>query len=55
MTKKPKIFQQVLNEKKAICKMQNFCVLLAFLLITISLLTAVSICCYLIKYRAKKH
>ena len=31
------------NKKKAICKTQNFCVLLAFLLITIALLLAVSI------------
>ena len=42
------------NEKKAICKMQNFYVLLAFLLLTIALLIAVSIYCYLTKYRAKK-
>ena len=38
------------NEKKATCKTQNFYILLAFLLITILLLTAVSIYCYLIKY-----
>ena len=38
------------NEKKSTCKMQNFYILLAFLLITIALLIAVSICCYLIKY-----
>ena len=37
------------NEKKATCKTQNFYILLAFLLITIALLTALSICCYLIK------
>ena len=42
------------NEKKAICKTQNFYILLAFLLITIVLLTAVSIHCYMIKYRAKQ-
>ena len=41
------------NEKKATCKAQNFYILLAFLLITIALLIAVSIYCYLIKYRAK--
>ena len=36
--------------------MQIFYILLAFLLITIALLIAVSIYCYLIKYRAKlKH
>ena len=34
--------------------MQNFYILLAFLLITIALLIAVSIYCYLIKYRAKQ-
>ena len=38
------------NEKKATCKMQNFYILLAFLLITIELLIAVSNHCYLIKY-----
>ena len=42
------------NEKKATCKMQNFYILLVFLLITIALLIAVSIYCYLIKYRAKQ-
>ena len=31
------------NEKKVTCKTQNFCILLAFLLITIALLKAVSI------------
>ena len=41
------------NEKKATCKTQNLYILLAFLLITKSLLTAVSVYCYLIKYRAK--
>ena len=35
---------------KAIFKTQNFYILLAFLLITIALLIAVSIYCYLIKY-----
>ena len=44
------------NEKKATCKMQNFYILLVFLLITIVLLIAVTIYCYLIKYRAiQKH
>ena len=44
------------NEKKATCKMQNFHILLVFLLITIVLLIAVTIYCYLIKYRAiQKH
>ena len=36
------------------CKIQNFYILLAFLLITIDLLIAVSIYCYLIKYQAKQ-
>ena len=39
------------NEKKATCKTKNFYILLAFLLITIGLLIAVSIYCYLTKYR----
>ena len=42
------------NEKEAICKTQHFYILLAFLLITIALLIAVSIYCYLIKYQAKQ-
>ena len=42
------------NEKKATCKTQNFYILLAFLLITIALLRAVGIYCYLIKYREKQ-
>ena len=44
------------NEKEATCKTQNFYILLAFLLITIALLIAVSNYCYFITYRAKcKH
>ena len=42
-----------LNEKKATSETQKFYILLAFLLITIALLTAVSIYCYLIKRWAK--
>ena len=42
------------NEKKATCKIQNFYVLLAFSLITITLLIAVSIYCYLIKSWSKQ-
>ena len=42
------------NEKKATCKMQNFYILLAFLLITVALLITVCSYCYLIKYRAKR-
>ena len=42
--------------QKAICKTQYFYILLAFLSVTIALLIAVSIYCYLRKYRAiKKH
>ena len=42
------------NENKGIFKTQNFYILLAFLLITIALLIAVSIYYYLIKYRVKR-
>ena len=42
------------NEKNITYKIQNFYILLAFLLITIALLIAVNIYCYLIKYRAKQ-
>ena len=45
---------KIFNQKKVTCKIQNFCILLAFLLITIALLIAVSTYCYLIKYRAKE-
>ena len=41
-------------KKNITCRTQNFYILLAFLLITIALLIAVSIYCYLIKYRAKE-
>ena len=42
------------NEKKAICKTKNFFILLAFLLIMIALLIAISIYCYLINYKKTK-
>ena len=42
------------NKKKATCKTQNLYILLAFLLITIELLIAANIYCYLIKYQAKQ-
>ena len=42
------------NEKKATCKTQNFYILVAFLLITIAFLIAVSIYYYLIKYQTKQ-
>ena len=51
--KKQKQFQQILI-KKATCKTQNFYILFGFLLITIALLIAVSIYCYLIKYKSKQ-
>ena len=38
------------NEKNITCKTQNFYILLAFLVISIVLMIAVSIYCYLIKY-----
>ena len=41
-------------EKNITYKIQNFYISLAFLLITIALLIAVSICCYMIKYRGKQ-
>ena len=41
------------KEKEAICKTKNVYILLVFLLITIVLLIAVSIYCYLIKYQRK--
>ena len=39
-----------LNENKANCKTQNFYILLTLSLLTIALLIAVLIYCYLIKY-----
>ena len=42
------------NEKKIICKTKNFYILLTFLLVIIALLIAVSIYCYLMKYKAKQ-
>ena len=42
------------NEKKATCKKKIFYILLTFLLITLVLLIAVSIYCYLIKYQEKQ-
>ena len=42
------------NEKNITSKTQSFYILLAFLSITITLFIAVSIYCYLIKYRAKQ-
>ena len=42
------------NEKKVTCKTKNLYIFLAFLLITIALLMAVSIYCYLTKYWSKQ-
>ena len=42
------------NEKNITCETQSFNVLLTVLLITIALLIAVNIYCYMIKYRAKQ-
>ena len=42
------------NKKKATFKTQSFYILLVSLSITIAILIAVSIYCYLIKYRAKQ-
>ena len=49
-----KIIPTNFNEKKTTCKMQNFYIVFAFLLITTTLLIAFSIYTYLIKYQAKK-
>ena len=53
------ICEEIIDIKKKINEknppeIQNFYILLAFLLITIAVLTAVSIYFYLIKYRAKQ-
>ena len=42
------------NERKVTCRMENFYVLFALLLIIISLLIIVSIYCYLIKHWSKQ-
>ena len=42
------------NETKVTCQTQSFYILLPFLLITIALVIAISIYCYLIKYRVKR-
>ena len=46
--------KQILMKGNVICKTKSVYILLAFLLITISLLIAVSIFCYLIKYKAQQ-
>ena len=42
------------NEKKKASQTKNFCIILTFLLITIALLIAVSIYCYMIKRKSKQ-
>ena len=42
------------RNKNIICEIKGFYILPAFLLITIALLTTISICCYLIKCKAKQ-
>ena len=48
-----KIITTKFNEKNAICKTQNLYILIAFLLIPIALLMAVSIYSYMIKHKPK--
>ena len=52
--KKQKYFQQILMKKNRTYETQNFYILLIFLLIAVAFLIAVSICCYPIKYWAKR-
>ena len=52
--KEQKQFEQILKKEKEPLKTQNFYILLVFFLMTIALLAAISIYCYLIKYRAKQ-
>ena len=42
------------NEKKVKCKIENFYISITFLTITIAVLLAVSIYCYLMKHRSKQ-
>ena len=42
------------NEKNATTKIKNVYILINFLLTTVAILIAVSIYCYLIKYKAKQ-
>ena len=55
VNKKQKQLQQILMKKHAICKPKTFYILPVFSLITVALLIAVSIYCYLVKYQAKKN
>ena len=49
-----KIITTNFNEKNAICKTQNLYILLAFILIPITLLMAVSVYCYVIRHKPKQ-
>ena len=49
-----KVVSTNINEKNVTCKTKDFYISLAFLLITIELLIAVSFYCYLMKYKAKQ-
>ena len=49
-----KIITTNFNEKNAVCKTQNLYILIAFLLIPIALLMAVSIYSYMIKHKPKQ-
>ena len=52
--KETKTFPTNFNEKNVTVRTQKFYILLAFLLSTTTLLIAVSIYCYLVKYQAKQ-
>ena len=49
-----KVVSTNINKKNVTCKTKDFYISLAFLLITIELLIAVSFYCYLMKYKAKQ-
>ena len=49
-----KTISTTFNEKNITCKAKNLYILVVFLLIAVTLLIAVSIYCYLIKYQAKQ-
>ena len=53
--KKQKQVPTSFKEKKAICKMQNFYILVAFLLINITLLITIGIYFYLINIEQNKN
>ena len=53
LLKKQKQLQQILMEN-SVSKTKKLCILFVFFLTTIALLIAVSIYCYLIKYKSKE-